>query len=92
MPAECLWEFCRVLAYLCWSKSVVVYFGYMQQQGTNELTYLREPETGNTANTSVTQKAYLMCQPCPAVKRQYRIHTFLPRRDWARRQGRLASA
>ena len=57
MPAECLWVSCCILGYLCWRKSVVVLFGYTQQQGTSELTYLREPEAGGTVNisSSVTQ-------------------------------------
>ena len=66
MSAECLCEFCCVLGYLCRSKSVDVLFGYVQQQDTNEFTYLSKPEVGSAVNTSssVTQKAYLMCQLC----------------------------
>ena len=66
MSAECLWESCCVWGYMCLSKSVVTLFGYMQQQGTNEFTYLSESEAGSilTISSSVTHKAYLMCQPC----------------------------
>lgn len=42
MSAECLWEVCCALGCMCWSKSVAVLFGYMQQH-RNENTYHSEP-------------------------------------------------